>query len=458
MKKNSTRRRDPEQRGYIILLAMVFFAVLLTFSGAMAKYMSTYIGAERRSIATAQALALAEAGIDQAVYQLNQNVLYTGETNATLSTTGTFSTTLTNIDSATKRVTAIATSTYHGQSVTKKISATISINSSVISFHYGVQAGNGGFTLFNSSSITGNVFSGGPVIGSGGATSCGVASGTGNCIYGDVVSTGASGTIYGIHATGTAFAHTLGNASTGTTIEDDAYYMTKTNTTVRGSLYPNSTDQDAVDLPISDAQITEWETQAQAGGVISSCDGSGNYTINSSVSIGPIKIACNLVIKSSSAIVTVQGPIWVTGNITTQTGPTIRLDAALGSQNVAIIADNPSNRAGSGIITVGQSTIFQSSGAAGSFVFLISQNNSVENGGSTVALSLSQGASALVAYASHGLASLSQSVSVKEVTAYKIELSQSANVVYDTGLPNTLFKSGTGGSWSYLEGSYAILQ
>src|SRR6185295_15723259 len=114
----------------------------------------------------------------------------------------------------------------------------------------------------------------------------------------------------------------------------------------------------------------------------------------------------------------------VTGNITTQTGPTIRIDPALGSQNVAIIADNPSNQTGSGIITVGQSTIFLGSGSAGSFVFLISQNKSAEQGGSTVAISMAQGASALVAYASHGLLTLSQSVSVKEATGYKIALSQ----------------------------------
>jgi hypothetical protein len=71
---------------------------------------------------------------------------------------------------------------------------------------------------------------------------------------------------------------------------------------------------------------------------------------------------------------------------------------------------------------------------------------------------MSQGASALVAYAAHGLANLSQSVSVKEVTAYKIALSQSANVTYDTGLPSTLFESGPGGSWSFTPGSFAIIK
>jgi hypothetical protein len=171
-----------------------------------------------------------------------------------------------------------------------------------------------------------------------------------------------------------------------------------------------------------------------------------------------VKIACNLVVKSSSGILKVTGPIWVAGNLTTQTGPTIKIDPALGSQNVPIIADNPSNRSGSGMISVGQSTVFQGSGAPNSFVFLISQNNSAETGGSTVAVSMSQGASALVAYAAHGLLTLSQSVSVKQATGYKISLSQSANVTYDTGLPTTVFASGPGGSWAMATGTYAILK
>ena len=78
---------------------------------------------------------------------------------------------------------------------------------------------------------------------------------------------------------------------------------------------------------------------------------------------------------------------------------------------------------------------------------MISQNNSAETGGSTNAISMGQGASALVSYASHGQITLQQSVSVKEVTAYKIILQNSANVTYDTGLPSVLFESGPAGGY-----------
>lgn len=328
---------------------------------------------------------------------------------------------------------------------TKTVHATLSIDNTVVSFHYGIQAGDGGFSLANSSEIVGNAFSTGPIIGSG------------NYIRGSVVSSGATGLVYGIHATSTVFAHTIGSASQSTTVDGDAYYSsTLTNTTVNGVSHPGSPDQSGAALPISDAQISQWESDAASGGTISSCDGQGNYTITTSVSLGPKKIACNLVIKSSSGVVTVTGALWVTGNITFQTGPTMQMSSSLGTQNVAVIADNPSNQDGSGMITVNQQTVFAGSGSPGSFVFLISQNKSAEDGGSNVAVSLAQGASALVAYASHGLIALSQSVNVKETTAYKIALSQSAAVTYDTGLPSTVFEAGPGGSWTFVPGTYGV--
>lgn len=440
-----TRERN---RGYVLLLALIFLGIFSTAATAYLSSITASARSARFAVANAQALALAEAGVDQAAYQLNQNLSYTGEANTPLGA-GVFTVTVSNVDSNTKLVTSTGYVPNGASPVaTKIIKANIGLGNSVVSFHYGIQSGNGGFVLTQSSTITGNVFSGGSVIGSGG-----------NMVYGDVVSSGASGLVYGIHATSSVYAHTIGIAGTNTTIDKDAYYATsKTNTTVNGNSYPNSPDQTAVPLPISDDQINQWETQAAAGGTISTCDNSGDYTVSSDISLGPIKIACNLVVKSSSGILKVTGPIWVTGNVTTQTTPTIKIDPALGSQNVAIIADNPSNQTGSGVINVGQSTIFLGSGAANSFVFLISQNRSAESGGSTVAINMSQGASALVAYASHGLLTLSQSVSVKEATGYKISLSQSANVTYDTGLPSTVFESGPGGSWSFVPGTYSIAQ
>lgn len=434
-------------RGYVLILTVVFFGILFLVSAAYLNSITATSKSVRGDVARAQALSLAEAGMDKAINQLNQGSSYSGESDTALGN-GTFTVSVSSIDSKTKRITATGYIPDSASWIARKtIQANVGINGATVSFHYAIQSGNGGFELNNSSQIIGNVYSGGPVIGN-----------NNNWIYGDVVSSGATGKVYGIHATGTVYAHALGKSGFTTVVDKDAYYTTKVNTTVGGTSFPGSADLGSAALPISDAQISQWESDAAAGGTISSCDAQGNYVVNGSASLGPKKIACNLVVKSTSGTLTVTGPLWIVGNITTQTGPTVRIDPALGSQNVAIIADNPSDQTGSGLIDVGESTIFNGSGSPSSFVFLISQNNSAETGGSTAAVTLSQSSSALVAYANHGLLSLGQSVGVKEATGYKIVLSQSASVTYDTGLPSTIFESGPGGSWQFVPGTYAITQ
>jgi len=439
-----THNTRAHKQGYVLVLALVFLGIFFTTATAYLNFVTTSARSARVDISQSQALAIAEAGMNKAVYQLNQNTSYTGETTTSFGE-GVFTVSVSNIDSVSKRVTAtgyVPNST--NPVATKTIKATVGINNAVISFHYGVQAGRGGFSLENSSSITGNVYASGPIIGT-----------SQNYIYGDVVSAGPDGLVYGIHATSSVYAHTIGNASRATIIDRNAYYaLSRVNTTVGGTSYPNSPDQATTSLPISDAQIEEWETVAASGGT-ATCS-SGSYNIPSgNVSLGPIKIPCDVNISGTS-VVTLNGHIWVTGNITIQNSALVRISPSLGSENIAIIADNPSNRLTSSKIMVKNTASFQSSGAPGSFVLLVSQNNSAENGGSVEAMELSNSASAMIAYAAHGLIPLQNSVSLKEVTAYKITLKNSANVRYDTGLASTVFDSGPGASWSFIPGTYAI--
>lgn len=306
-----------------------------------------------------------------------------------------------------------------------------------ISFHYGIQAGNGGFVLDGNSNsgVKGNIFSTGPII----------ATGQGNTVDGDIISSGPSGLIDDIVVTGTAYAHTINDSI----VQKDAHYTNISNTTVGGTSYPNSADQPNAPLPITDAQIAQWEGYAAAGG--SSCPGEIPGEIkNASVTLEAQKITCDLNIKNST--VTIAGPIWVTGDITVETGSTIQMSPTLGSNNVAIIADDPSDQDGSGIISLQNGATFMGcSGCTNSFVFMISQNNCAETScGSTDAISMGQGASALIGYAIHGQITLSQSTNVKEATAYRIKLAESADVTYDTGLPNTLFESGPGGGYDQM--------
>ena len=139
----------------------------MTVTTSFFNYFGSAVQSERFSLASAQARALAEAGIDKAVYELNHTANYSGETNTALGN-GVFSVSMASIDGSTKRLTAtgyVPNST--NPTATKVIQATVSINSSVVSFRYGVQVGDGGVTMSNNSTINGNIFSNGNVSGSG---------------------------------------------------------------------------------------------------------------------------------------------------------------------------------------------------------------------------------------------------------------------------------------------------
>lgn len=433
-------------RGYVLVMALVFLGIFATTSAAYLNSTTSFSKSTRYDVESAQALAVAEAGMDKAVYELNQNTSYSGEANTVIGD-GVFTVAVSNINSTSKQITVTGyVPNSSSPRATRIVKANVGIDNAVISFNYGVQSGVGGFQLDNTSSITGNVYSGGSVIGS-----------SQNYIYGDVISAGASGLVYGIHATSSVYAHTIGHASEATIIDKNAYYATSmVNTTVGGTSYPNSPDQVMAALPISDTQIGEWEALAEAGGT-ATCT-SGAYNISSgNVSLGPIKIPCDLIISNTS-VVTLYGHIWVTGDIIIQNSALVKMAPSLGAENIAIIADNPADRINSSKISVRNTASFQDSGTVGSFVLLVSQNNSAENGGSIPAIELANSASAMVAYAAHGLIPLENSISLKEVTAYKIHLKNSANIKYDTGLANVIFDSGPGASWGFTPGTYVIVR
>jgi hypothetical protein len=428
--KNKKNCRRMGERGQAMVIAVIFFICIST--AAILGLVNPIV----RHIAMATSVALskesfyaAEAGIEDAIYRLKSGLPISSSQTLNIGGKNVLVTVSDELNG--KAVTASGNANNYVRKVRTRL-----VFGDGISFHYGIQAGLGGFYLYNSSSITGNVYSGGPVIGNG------------NTISGDVISAGATGLVQNIHSNGSVFSHTIKDSI----IDKEAFYSSISGSTVSGGLHPGSPDQPTADLPISDEQINEWESYAEAGGTIpaSSCTG-GVYNITSSQALGPVKIDCSLFIKGNGIVVTIGGPIWVAGNITTQNGPIIKMASSLGSQNVALIADNPGDKAGSGIINIGQNSQFQGSGSPNSFVFIISQNNSAETGGSADAFTMGQSSGALVAYASHGQITLGQSVSVKEATAYKIVLKNTANVVYDTGLPSTLFQSGPSGGFDILK-------
>jgi Tfp pilus assembly protein PilX len=158
------RNKYKNKKGQIIIIGLVFFAIMILFSTATLRYVSTYQKSEHQNIEKNQALQLAEAGMDEAAYQLNQDSGYTGESNTALGS-GTFTTSVSTVNSTTRAITSTGyipdSSNPQAVSVVK---STMTINNSVISFNYGVQSGNGGFVMNGGATVNGNIYSNGSIV------------------------------------------------------------------------------------------------------------------------------------------------------------------------------------------------------------------------------------------------------------------------------------------------------
>lgn len=324
-------------------------------------------------------------------------------------------------------------------STLRKSQATMTIGAGS-AFNYGLQAGVGGIDLANSARIIGNVYANGTVQGAGSAE-----------VLGDIVSAGPSGLIANIAATGSVFANTIDDVDA----DGDAHFNVNLNgSTWGGVAYTPATNQPTSTFPVSTTSIQEWKDAiSDYGTVIAATDPaclSGTYTIDVSITIGYLKVECDLDIRKTgpSTIVTLNGPIWVEGNLSFTQGPTLQVHPSLGRQSVQMIADNPSDRLTSSQIEIRNSTDFIGSGDSRSYIMLLSENESAETGGSEPAISVSQSATgAVIVYSNTGLVDIGNGIDLRAVTGYQINVAQNSDIVYESGLASLLFSSGPGGAY-----------
>lgn len=308
----------------------------------------------------------------------------------------------------------------------RKSEMVVSKGGSGVVFFYGVQSGVGGIELRGSSMVEGDLYSNGPIVGAWSTR-----------VTGNATSAGPGGLIKdfaGVGIDGSAYANRIENSRIG----GDAYYQTidpdpplSWQPQVEGTRYPGSPDMPTRPLPITDEEIEEWKSEAEAGGVYT---GPCNIDGVSEVSIGNVRMNCDLTI-GGSAKVTITGPIWVRGNISFQGSSITSIAPELEGKTVTIVADDPSNRMNKGRISVGGSASVRGAGD-GSFVVLVSQNESAEKGGNTVAIDVGGGGphNDIIVYAGHGLVTHGGSASVPVgVNGYKVIISGSARIQYDDG-------------------------
>ena len=237
----------------------------------------------------------------------------------------------------------------------------------------------------------------------------------------------------------------------------DAYANTITNSDITGVPYcqtgsgnnklcnTSRPDPSPENMPISDANISQWKTEATAGGTIS-----GDYTPpGASSSLGPVKITGNLTIPIDY-VLTITGTVWVQGRIIFNNGARVNLDPSFGTDSGLIFSD--------GYINIGNGVIFSGSGQAGSYIMALTTNDCNGIGSPTgqvcttdnSAMYVSNGSQNVVLYTHAGQMKIRQNAITKESTAYKLALDEEAEVTYESGLANAHFSSGPGGNFNIL--------
>lgn len=401
-----------KEKGFVALLITI---LVLLFMLNLAISMNTLLFGNQKItenvIKSTQSYYTAEAGIEDSLLRLKNNPQM-----ALLSYSLTINNTTANvlipeIIGGSRVITS--NGNYAGR--IKKMQTVYSIDAQGISFHYGAQVGEGGLQMTNSSRVQGNVFSNGNVTGSGSAT-----------IDNDVIISGNGHSLSGMHVKGNALVYSCSNSI----IDGNLTYVSggTNNCAVGGTTSVQSGEIISQSLPIPQSQVDEWKSDAEIGGTIDSVSLSGSQTM----SLGPKKIAGNLSI-SNNAVLTLTGTVYVTGNIAISNSAKIKLDSSYGSLSGVILSD--------GTISPSNTSALQGSGQTSSYLLVLSTNTS------NSAISVSNSATGAIFYATAGGITVSNNFSAREVTGYKLIMSNSSVITYESGLSNVFFSSGPSGGW-----------
>ncbi|MDD2658030.1 MAG: hypothetical protein PHD04_05320 [Candidatus Pacebacteria bacterium] len=253
--------------------------------------------------------------------------------------------------------------------------------------------------------------------------------------------TGVATSISGVTVNGNAWAAGLSSCTVGGT----ASYQTIANCNVTGTKFPGTAPATPAPLPVSDAQIADWEAIAAAGGTIA-----GPYAPPGTVTLGPKKIDGDLTISNGAKLI-LSGPVWVNGNVTFSNNAFLSISPSTGTGGAVIIADATGNTAMKGIVNLSNNVTISGNGNANSFPMIVTTKM-----GSN-AIELSNNAASVILYAPYGYVEISNGASANQVTAYKFELENNASISYVSGLQNMNFSNGPGGSWSVVPGTYALI-
>lgn len=407
------------EKGQVLILSVFF--MLLTFAYATLLFRSSVLSL---NVANAnhereQALLLADAGIERALWCLSQSEAetmgcgggvgdsYTGETFTFAG--GDVTTVVTAVIDSEKEILSTGT-TARGTTRTVVVNADGENGEALI---FALLGGSGTATyLENGATIEGEIHMNGDFICS-----------SQNGILGDLSLSGES-TLDNCNVTGDVKAHDVED----TTVVGDAYYQTITASTVTGELHPDSPDPETFDLPYDEEHFTAWRQEAAAGGTtVGDVDLTGPLN-----ELGPQKIEGSLTFGLASQT-TLSGTVYVTGDLTIRNNATITLSPTYGAASAIILVE--------GKVDVGNNLSILSSDT-GSYIFFIGLDDSFDS--SDPAFQVNNNAEAAIFYAANGLIEIGNNLVLNGVVGASLHLGQNSTVVYEQELENINFNTDTG--------------
>jgi hypothetical protein len=451
--------KEQGQGGYILLLVLVTsISLFIALSGILSLSLANLSGAKRTMFDTA-ALYAAEAGADNAIYQLNStNGAYTGTTtcpvssggvvtafNDTVKGKGTYQTCVTAGTIAHEFIVyavgkVYKTATASSPVATRKLK--IVVEGTATSTTYSVQTGPGGLTMSNSASILGtNIAVGGFISMSNSAkigsttqpvSSLSVANArcpTGaspGATYPQVCATGVLPNPITIGGT----AHIYGTVTANNQTNFYASAITNTGVVATSGATPPT-------LPGYDRVAQVNAVANNLTGAAASCSGNGT-TVTWPANV---KVTGN-VTASQSCHIWLSGNAWVTGNISTSnsadikpaagvsTMPTVMIDGSSGlstgqTSNVGI------NASGTGIqfITFYSTNACTTATTSAAYCDSLTGNSLYSSQGvTTISLGNQSAAPGAILFAKYSTASLGQGGNIGAVLAQSLNLSNSSTI------------------------------
>lgn len=429
------QKKIKKNKGAAMLISVIFFLFisLAIISGLVGPTIREFKSANM-NLNSKQSYFLAESGTEDALYRILNNLAITNNETITLGSNSA-TTSITTLFGNSKQISSLG----DVHSFQRKTGVALQAGAGV-GFNYGIQSGNGGFSLSGGTTINGNVYSNGNIQASSGVHITGSAVAAGATSYiGDSGSNPWMGTVViGTGGTGNAWAYNV----RGGNVAGNLYCQIGTSN--NKACNTSHGIPPVQPMPFTDDDITAWKNAATAGGTITGatkCPGGysgGNCTVNyKNATFGPGKITGNLIVSGGdrtrgTGILTLTGTVWVVGTVTVTGGGSIQLPSGYALNSETIVSDNLVTINGGGSL---------GSGNPNSYLFIVSTSNS------TSAITVTGGAGAIAVDAQNGTVVLSGGASLNAAVGKTITATGGTTVTYQQGLASPSFQSGPSGSW-----------